>query len=780
MKAFRIFTFLALTTHAAQGWAQGVFETEYFYMLPDGSWEFKGWHGPEVEDDRMQFFSVSINGGAPNNVIEVRTSEESGPSIRASDARDLGLRLSILQRGWIDVTTIAGARVTVDRELRLLTISVPDTMLLSDPLPASRTLMDRGDWAVLINYNVLRSDTANGPTKIMGSGEIVLSSPWGSIVSLGDLSQSKDGLTFGRERTYARVNDSQRLIEYRFGEFTTEDRLNRSVPIVGFGLKRDFNIEPKLEEYPAISFYREPAIGSELASVVQSLLDQVEGDQLLRETPIGVTDAQGQTVYRVFDRNGRSRLVTLSFADTSNLLKAGLADYNLSIGRAIRFTNDRPTYADLPVVDSNFRYGILDDLAITLGFSATKNYLSGRFGIAGVVLDRHSLGGRIDVSRYNDKQGFMLNGHASLQLGFGRVILAGTKRSADYWDLGMAAESGAPVPDSLTSFPTLPERELYASFVTARDGYAVSGSFGAISGVDRNEAIGLLSYSTFLGDDRSTFNASLGYNFRQSDGWISAGVKVPLGNATAASLSIEGNNGRAVSTGSLIRALGPELGDYGYKISLRTDAPQVTGTAAVRTSIGLLEVSAGKSDLGRELQVGVVGSIGLGRGGIYHGEYAADSFVMVDTVQPDIPVTKNGLVRGQTSVFGGSVLSINGYSWSSVGVQPESVASDFSSTVFQNSMILHRRSGKVLSFQLERNDGIMVSILNSNGEPIEAGNVVLLNEVDVGAIIGIDGEVWIPNGQVFDQLKVLFSDGRSCSGLVKDLSEIGRATMKCV
>ncbi len=223
------------------------------------------------------------------------------------------------------------------------------------------------------------------------------------------------GSPFRRGLIYYQMDDRRSTIRRIVGDLPVETGdLGAAAYIAGFGIARDFGLDPYAVNFPLPSLAGLAATPSTADIYVNGVLVQrvqlPPGSFNLNHLP--VTSGSANTSVVVTDAFGRSQTYSQNFYTSAQLLKPHLTDYQFAAGllRQDPFQNgDR--YGP-PVATARYRVGVSDALTVGGRFEATTQGFS-----AGPTADFKIPIGYVHVAASASRQNAL--GGAALSIGYG-------------------------------------------------------------------------------------------------------------------------------------------------------------------------------------------------------------------------------------------------------------------------------------------------------------------------------------------------------------------------
>lgn len=587
-------------------------------------------------------------------------------------------------------------------------------------------------------------------------------SPYGLVQNSG-VSAFEDGRGhYVRQDTYWTYADEARLLTYTVGDFVSASLpWSRAVRMGGVSLAHNFDTRPDLVTFPV------PALGG--SAVVPTTVDlyvnglqqfsgRTEGGPFVITTPPTLTGAGTATlVYR--DQLGREVIVNRPLYMDTRLLAKGLSEYAVQAGYARRaYGSISFDYASTPAATAAIRYGVTDAVTLEGHAEVTRGLRNAGFG-GMVQLGMFGVVNAAVSGSGGAAQGGQLS--AGYQYASPRFSLSvqATRASAQYRDLGTV--EGIPVPQrqlhALISVPVADRQTVSLSY--ARQDASYLGGSRIVS----------LGYTATLGSRVNVFaNVFKDYDQAQAVGGF-IGVTITFGGNASASATVSSNSGRQVASLTASRPVDYDKGGLGWNV--QADG----GTDGYRRALGRMEYRGRYGDASVTLDHGSAsgsttthasfygaGSLVLMDGALLAGRQIYDAFAVVSTDGiPDVPVLRENREIGRTN-SGGRLLATDllPFNTNRLSIDTLQLPVDASIGVDRLLVVPATRAGLVARFPVSRYTGATAILVDERGQPLREGSHVTLEGSDATALVGYDGQVFLPALQAVNRLTVTFGDRR--------------------
>ncbi|MBC6907028.1 fimbrial biogenesis outer membrane usher protein [Saccharophagus sp. K07] len=732
------------------------------------------------------FYLELVINGKPVAISAVNK-QESKWFIPASDLRAAGVKLHEASLGFVDVTNIEGASVSYDEAQQRLLITLPASYLPEQTVgpKKSRPQITPGNAGAMLNYDLYTTRTnLDRSWNFSAWHDLVL---FGSSVFVTSTGIYRDDPALTRGEGYTRFDtrlqydNTDQLWTLSLGDVINGGNYwTRSLRMGGLRFSRDYSIDPQFVTYPVPEFFGEAALPSSVELLINDrkrLKEDIEPGPFVVDVPTYISGA-GVAQVVTKDVLGRTQIQEVNFYVSSQLLKPGLFDYDVSVGYPREhFGLMSDQYDNHLATSTRLRYGATDwftpevvaqtykDLHL-LGAGTT--WRLGRFGILELSAN-HS-----DTDQNNAWQkGF---GYQYQRGGMG-FALRNIIRDRGYADLSRVGGAN----------PALREVQASVSFSQGELGNFSFGYF-RLDYEDRNPSTTVVVPQNLVPsmNNASIFQPSEQqkerqknqfFNFTWSRGF-SRGVNVL---ATAArdfdsskfdwSLSISfpvdyagyfsasrRENQRGSDTKQVsLQKTAPYAGGLGWHFSYLDTDPVGYHQMMFNWRDKYANTSIGSygSNLLRNYYLGVTGGLVMMDWNVFATREIYDSFALVDTSLPDVPVYVGQRFAGNTNRKGKALVTdLSSYATNKISIDPINLPAQ---TIYESTeqyVVPARRGGLKLTFPVQTTHSALVILVNKKGEYLPMGAQIRVqrgNEsknADERVIVGWDGEIFL---QDFDQ-----------------------------
>lgn len=621
-------------------------------------------------------------------------------------------------------------------------------------------------WGGFFNYELVGSynqaDAAPNTERLDGQFEAVLFNRWGTAGSqwvaldLGDSTPQpgfgEQGRALIRLDSALRMDDPTAMTSLVMGDAIGKSGLwGRATRFGGLAYGRNFATQPGFVTVPQPRLAGESALPSVLEVFVDGVQRQSQnispGPFLIDNIP--AVNGLGEVQVVVRDLLGREQVLTLPYLSGGQQLKAGLHDYTMELG-ALRdnFGSNNNDYGRF-IATTQHQYGFSD--AFTGEARLELREGGGLNAGGGGVLAIPYLGLLSAAGVFSrDRAGDGALGQLSLQravrggLNLGTRLLTTTRT---FRQTGSSEELA----------PPLRLLGVNAGFLIARRS---------------NLGVGYIKQDTR--DTRSTEAITANLSSRVFGGALSVlasqrlrpnkdlSVNVLFSMALAprltSSLSLRQSQpaqGEAQTrmTARAQRSLPDGLG-YGWRASASqqrhgdelggSEGTRGEAGVALNSAFGAMALEGGVDERSSALRATVSGSLGLFAESAFASRRIGNSFALVQTGAPDVPLRLNGQIAAISNANGMALLpNVQAYLGNQLRADLDSLPLEVEATRSEAIITPYFRSGLNVTLALKNAPAAVVVLLNADGTPLPAGAEVRRVGNETLLPVGRTGRVYV-------------------------------------
>ena len=724
---------------------------------------------PEEVPDMLMTLELApvVNGATRRQTIPVRY-QQGRSSVRREDLEDMGVPVPMGNEVWLEERDLPQIEIEYDAPRQRLLITVPPAQLKRQYLGAPTRERPRAEsgQGVLFNYDLYSSHQADyryaslwHEARGFGDhGVISTTGRWRRTLSGADTGQSG----YLRYDSWWRFHDTDTMNTWQFGDLISGSLAwSRSVRMGGVKFSRNFSLRPDLVTYPLPTFDGTSAVPGTVDLFVNGYrsrsLEIDPGPFTLTDVPY--INGAGEAVVVTEDAQGRRVATTVPFYVTSDLLEAGLADYDLSVGALRRNYARRSMDYGAPAASGVYRYGLNDTLTMeTHGELADGLSLAGVGGVMRLgrlgVLNLAASG-----SQHDEGSGWQQSvGYQYTRSGF-NIGVQHSRRDEDFSDL-----SGLGLEDAVYGRSST---QVNASTALGALGSISAGYFDTRSVDDTRTRLVNLSWNRSLWQRSNLFVS--GNRTLDGEGWsVSAQLVLPLGQHGTLSSAVE----RQPADGGSRQRLeydrsGPIEGGLGWRlgydrVSQGEDYRQAELSwrgDRVETRVGIFGDRDNTTWWGE-----ATGAVVAMDGDVLLSRQINDAFVLVSTEgQADIPVKYEHRTIGRTDDRGHQLIPwVTPWYQAMVGIDTMGLPPDMQAERVRQPVSVRAGSGYLMRFPVYRVRVAGIRLEMANGEPVPLGSLAVLTDSGAQAPVGYDGLVYFEQLSEHEHLIVTTPNGHAC------------------
>jgi outer membrane usher protein len=720
------------------------------------------------------YLDLTVNGQPAAQVVPVRQIGEE-LRVRAHDLRAAGVLVD-MGTSWVPLDRSRGIEYRYDPNTLLLEVTVPSHWFEEQRLGEQRqtALQSVSGSGLALNYAAhFTDDEDRGSVGTLWS-ELRAFNVFGVLTHTGvhRYTAEDDGWARGglRRRGYIRFDtawsssNEDRLHSWTLGDLVTSAQSwSTPVRLGGIKLARDFRLRPDVITYPLPQFSGHAALPTTLDLFING--NRVRSEQL-RPGPYTITSipfltGAGEATVVTTDILGRQVATTLPFYASSELLRAGLTDYSLSVGAMRRdYGVESFSYGRLAGAGS-LRYGVTNALT----FEAQAEFASTAVGSMdvlglGVVFNVGTLGivsGSLSRSDHDDREGWQWTFGYRYANGGWNFGYQGTRRSDDFRSLANVDMGDRLVAATSSDIVT-------AGFSTQRMGSAAISFLRVQSAREQPARMLNLTYVSRL-SDTLTLRIGASRNLESDEDMLAAQLLASFGPRDHFTLGAE-QGGSSRAHFRYARSL-PSQGGVGWNVGqtgrdrgqTHTDASLIWSGPYARAEAGIAtdgEQSVSWADLR--------GSLLLMDNDIFAARQVSDAFVVVSTAGiSDVPVRYENQLVGYTNRRGRLLVPwVTSHYAARFSIDPIDLPPEISIAETEQRLVVRRRSGTVLSFDMQRTSSTLIKLVDRDGAVVPVGSQAQERQSGQVGTVGYDGLVYFENPPSRIEIDVRRPDGGAC------------------
>lgn len=725
---------------------------------------------PEEVPDMLMTLELApvVNGAARRQTIPVRY-QQGRSSVRREDLENMGVPVPMGNEVWLEDRDLPDIRIEYDAPRQRLLITVPPEQLEHQYLgaPSRHRPQAQAGQGALFNYDFYSSHQSDyryaslwHEARGFGDyGVVSTTGRWRKTLSGADSGQS----SYLRYDSWWRFHDTDTMNTWQFGDLISGSLAwSRSVRMGGVQFSRNFSLRPDLVTYPLPTFDGTSAVPGTVDLFINGYRTRSQG---VNPGPFTLTDVpyingSGEAVVVTEDAQGRRVATTVPFYVTSDLLEAGLADYDLSIGALRRNYARRSMDYGTAAASGVYRYGLNDALTLeTHGELAEELSLAGmgsvmRLGRLGV------LNLAVSGSQAEEGSGWQQSvGYQYTRSGF-NIGVQHSRRDEDFSDLSGLGLEAAVYGRSST--------QVNASTALGALGSISAGYFDTRSVDDTRTRLVNLSWNRSLWQRSNLFVS--GNRALDGEGWsVSAQLVLPLGQHGTLSSAVELQPGNGGSRQRLeYDHSGPIEGGIGWRLGYdRASQGEDYRQAELSWRGDRVETRVGAfGDRDNTTWWGeATGAVVVMDDDVFLSRQINDAFVLVSTEgQADIPVNYEHRMIGRTDDNGYQLIPwVTPWYQAMVGIDTMGLPPDMQAEYVRRPVSVRAGSGYLMRFPVHQVRAAGIRLKVADGEPVPLGSLVVLADSGAQAPVGYDGLVYFEQLSARERLIVTTPNGQSCN-----------------
>lgn len=756
-KVFRHTLLFSALMYAQKGMPQ-----EYVGRLPDfdadqASIDLRSWQ-----------LKLNVNGHVSNQFYQFqRRGEDFWGDAQVLRANNIHVDDNLT--GLVNIAKLPNVKVSYNNATSSLELTVPAAWLPTqyfdnklDPL-----LTAHRDTGLLINYDLYayRPSRQNGYGSANVSTSLFTDSFY--LVNDGTWYQDFSGNSgyYSRLNTTLTIDNEKSLTTFQAGDiFTRTVADENSVRLGGFKYTKNFGMDRNLITYPTMNIAGTASVPNTVdvfvnnSKVANANVDS--GPFVVSNIPFINGDGTAQVV--TTDASGRKVTSTLSFYNSSQLLKAGLSDYDYNVG-VLRYSRYRHEDNYQHAAGSfSYRYGFTDFLT-----SALHAEVADKLQVAGTAQD-------VKLGRLGVVSGSVY--HSNTNKEAGNRYRVGYSYNNRTFSLNLSHQQGDSHYHSLADYGSD-----YA-MANKSDQISVSNSLGPVSlgvGYFRTESENALSriinlstsfmvnhagsfYLSFSRDiDGGGNTAYLNWNYffdtLYSVDFYNQYNRQGLDQTLAISKSITGETGvgGAIGIDHQYRRSNDDWGDSG-------SSSDFTGSLDWKhrygeLSGGLYQSAPGQQDYWLRSK----GALVLMDYNLFATRAVDDAFLLIDTNGVgDVAYSVGGTSQDRTNKRGiAFVPDITSYSNNTVVIHPENIPANVDISQMEQTINVKRGGGRIVRLALQASNNATLHVHYAAGKLLGPGLIVRGLAGGESTFTGYDGVIYLANLDQKRTLEITSPDG---------------------
>ncbi|NUF85302.1 fimbria/pilus outer membrane usher protein [Acinetobacter seifertii] len=748
--------------------------------------------GQEQENNFTQLFlNISINSNTSEDLFSVKQSKDEKLYIRSSDLNALRLKMDehIPDSQWVCINELKGIQFKYLENEQSLNLQVPASMLsdysvdlTGQPTTNTNLLKMKPLNAAILNYSMYHTIT-NDESIFSGSAEGIFNSALGNFSS-GVLYNGSNENSYSHEK-WVRLEskwqyvDPEKVRIYTLGDFISNSS--------------DWGSSVRLAGLQWSSAY------SQRGDIVTSALPQFSGSAALPSTldlyvnqqkiysglvPSGPFDVKqlpfisGNEVTLVTtDATGQQTITKKPYYFSSKILAKGINEFSVDVGvpryNYGLYSND---YDDATFASGAIRYGYSNSLTLSGGAEASTDGLSNvGTGFAKNVFGVGVINADIAASQYKDENGYSaligLEGRISKNISFNTSY---RKVFDNYFDLARVSQIRYLKENQLNA-----ESQNYLNYSALADeifraginynfytGYGVYVGYNQIKYSDNSYKLLSANLSGSLNKNWGFYSSAYKDYENHKDYGIYFALRYTPSTRVNAISSVSSDSGRLSYRQEVFVLSEPQVGSFGLGGYVERNQDTHDNNASVygsyRARAAYLTGRYNRIGDNDQVAFSATGSLVAAAGRIFAANEIGDGYAVVTNAGPKSQILNGGINLGTTDKSGRFLIpSLMPYRENHIYLDPSYLPLNWNVKSTDQKTVVGYRQGTLVDFGAHQVISGLVRVVDKNNSPLLPGYSVRINEQQ-DAVVGYDGEVFIPNLLQQNKLEVDLLDHGSC------------------
>lgn len=556
------------------------------------------------------------------------------------------------------------------------------------------------------------------------------------------------------------IDQPEHITTWRLGDSISSGLAwNSAVRFGGIQFGTNFETQPQLVTFPQPSIRGEAVLPSTVDIIVNGnqLYQQSVDRGIYNLSQLPVITGAGNIQVLTTDMLGRQKIANFSYYASPVLLKAGLANYSFELG-SIRSWYGFESYGYGRAMGvGTYSLGLTNN--DTLGFHAEllkehqnlgilNNYLLGSYGVVSVGAAASYTNTHVFDSPCEIKKGVggLLNLGFRRQTDFLSFGVQMTLATNNYMQLGTFNNRGYPN-FTLQSFVGLATENLGSFALTYTD---LNNAFSFYKAapyeyLNPDAKVFMLSYNRKLWHNLF-LNLSVLTDLKSNDKQIFASLILPLdGGDKSVSLNEYSLNDMHQENLQLIKNL-PLGNGYGYRLTLAdNNSTPIISEVDVQTNQGLFGARYVNTNWNHNVELTGRGSVVHFAGKTVLSRFIDQGFALVEVPGfADVNVYYRNQLISKTDKNGFLyVPELLAYQQNEIKIETRGLPLNARIPESSQTVVPYRKSGVYLRFEVELAQNILLTLLDTDDQPVPAGAMVYLDDQPQVLPLGYDGKVFI-------------------------------------
>ncbi len=737
------------------------------------------------------FLNISINSNPSEDLFSVKQSKDGKLYIRSGDLKTLRVKMDehIPDSQWVCINELKGIQFKYLENEQSLNLQVPSSMLtgysveLSGQQTTSSGLLKMKPLnAAILNYSLYHTIT-NDESIFSGSAEGIFNSALGNFSS-GVLYNGSNETSYSHEK-WVRLEskwqyvDPEKVRIYTLGDFISNSSdWGSSVRLAGFQWSSAYTQRGDIVTSALPQFSGSAALPSTLDLYVNQ---QKIYSGLVPSGPFDIKQLpfiSGNEVTLVTtDATGQQIITKKPYYFSSKILAKGINEFSVDVGvpryNYGLYSND---YDDATFASGAIRYGYSNSLTLSGGAEASTDGLSNvGTGFAKNLFGVGVINADLAASQYKDENGYSalvgLEGRISKNISFNTSY---RKVFDNYFDLARVSQIRYLKENQITSEP-----QNYLSYSALADeiiraginynfyaGYGVYVGYNQIKYSDNSYKLLSANLSGSLNKNWGFYSSAYKDYENHKDYGIYFALRYTPSTKVNSITSFSNDSGKTTYRQEVNGFSDPHIGSFGWGGYVERDQDAHTNNASIygsyRARAAYLTGRYNRIGDNDQVALSATGSLVAAAGRIFAANEIGDGYAVVTNAGPQSQIINGGINLGTTDKSGRFLIpSLMPYRENHIYLDPSYLPLNWNVKSTDQKTVVGYRQGTLVDFGAHQVISGLVRIVDKNNTPLLPGYSVRINGQQ-DAVVGYDGEVFVPNLLRQNKLEVDLLDHGSC------------------
>ncbi len=737
------------------------------------------------------FLNISINSNPSEDLFSVKQSKDGKLYIRSGDLKTLRVKMDehIPDSQWVCINELKGIQFKYLENEQSLNLQVPSSMLsdysvdLNGQSTTNTNLLKMKPLnAAILNYSLYHTIT-NDESIFSGSAEGIFNSALGNFSS-GVLYNGSNETSYSHEK-WVRLEskwqyvDPEKVRIYTLGDFVSNSSdWGSSVRLAGFQWSSAYTQRGDIVTSALPQFSGSAALPSTLDLYVNQ---QKIYSGLVPSGPFDIKQLpfiSGNEVTLVTtDATGQQSITKKPYYFSSKILAKGINEFSVDVGvpryNYGLYSND---YDDATFASGAIRYGYSNSLTLSGGVEASTDGLSNvGTGFAKNLFGVGVINADIAASQYKDENGYSalvgLEGRISKNISFNTSY---RKVFDNYFDLARVSQIRylkenqiSAEPQNYLSYSALADEIIRAGInYNFYAGYGVYVGYNQIKYSDNSYKLLSANLSGSLNKNWGFYSSAYKDYENHKDYGIYFALRYTPSTKVNSITSFSNDSGKTTYRQEVNGFSDPHIGSFGWGGYVERDQDAHTNNASIygsyRARAAYLTGRYNRIGDNDQVALSATGSLVAAAGRIFAANEIGDGYAVVTNAGPQSQIINGGINLGTTDKSGRFLIpSLMPYRENHIYLDPSYLPLNWNVKSTDQKTVVGYRQGTLVDFGAHQVISGLVRIVDKNNTPLLPGYSVRINGQQ-DAVVGYDGEVFVPNLLRQNKLEVDLLDHGSC------------------